>query len=627
LVTLVGEAALATIAAILAKADDSPAPLAVQPPLPARRSILEDLGVDLTQKAREGRLPPIVGRKDEMLQVVRTLSRATKNAPLLIGASGVGKTAIVEGLAAQIAEGNVPDAIRDQRLVQINLADLVAGTSLRGEFEGRLQALVRDLEAATDVILFIDEIHTLIGAGKGSGAMDAANILKPALARGAFRCIGATTTDEYHAYIERDPALERRFQPIVVNEPGLAETEEMLRHNLPRLEARHQVQIDAEAIRAAVELSAKYIPDRRLPDKALDLLDEACARSRITALSVSLQERDTPRRSVTARAVAEVLAEWTGIPAGQLTEDERSRLLQMPALLKQRVIGQDAAVDAVALAVQRARTGLKPSGRPIAVLLFIGPTGVGKTELARVTAEFLFGSEQAMTRLDMSEYMEAHAVSRLIGAPPGYVGYEDEGQLTGALRRRSFGLVLFDEVEKAHPDVHNLFLQLFDDGRLTDARGRVVDASNTLFIMTSNVSVNRPVGLRSSDPGAGDRTAVIAQLKSTFRPELLNRIDEVVVFDPLRPDSLARITRLMLNSLGERLAGQGLQLRASDAAIALLVRQGSVPEYGARPLRGVISRLVENPLGGMLLRGEARPGQTIVVDEQHNEIILGVETR
>jgi ATP-dependent Clp protease ATP-binding subunit ClpC len=405
----------------------------------------------------------------------------------------------------------------------------------------------------------------------------------------------------------------------------------LLTHSRPRLEQRHHTRIGDEVLRAAVELSATYLPERRLPDKALDLLDEACARSQITALSISPQTAGTrqPSQVVSTRMVAEVLSEWTGIPAGQLTADEQARLLQMSATLKERVIGQDAAVEAVATAVQRARTGLKPAGRPIAVLLFVGPTGVGKTELARATAEFLFGSERAITRLDMSEYMEKHTVSRLIGAPPGYVGYEDEGQLTGALRRRPFSVVLFDEVEKAHPDIHNLFLQLFDDGRLTDAQGRVVDATNALFIMTSNIGFKNPVSLNPAPTAMVDRQALLSQLKATFRPELLNRIDDVVVFEPFKTEDLACIARLMLTGLHERLAEQGLHLQVSDAAIRFLTSAGGYTEYGARPLRGAIAQHIENPLGGMLLRNVARPGHTLVVDVQNNELMLtlvGLET-
>ncbi len=613
------------------------AALAVKLPAPAdglpdvtrtiKSPILSVYGEDLTQKAREGKIRAAIGgrAKAAMLQIVRTLSRATKNNPLLIGEPGVGKTAIVEGLAWRIAEGRAPEAVRGKRIIQVNLAELVAGTKYRGEFEERMQALVREVVAAPDVILFIDEIHTVVGAGKGEGAMDAANILKPALARGELRCIGATTLAEYRKHIEKDAALERRFQPITVDEPAPKETLEILAGIRSHLADNHGVMIVEDALQAAVNLSAKYLPDRRLPDKAIDVLDEACARVRIVSMSVSPDDI-APKEGggiVTAEAVAEVIAEWTGVPLAQLTEDERARLLGMAGILKQRVIGQDEAVAAVAQAIQRARAGLKPAGRPIGVLLFLGPTGVGKTELARATAEFLFGSDRAMTQLDMSEFMEKHTVARLIGSPPGYVGYEEEGQLTGALRRRPFCVVLLDEIEKAHPDALNLFLQVFEDGRLTDAKGRTADATNALFIMTSNVGFTRPAGF-SPHASDADRQLLLAEVKAAFRPEFLNRIDETIVFRPLQPEHIADIARLMLRGLGERLAEQGIGLDWNDVAITLLARLGYDEQYGARPLRRVIEQRIENPLGGMLLRGEARGGHIVVLDARESEIVINL---
>ncbi|MFH0945645.1 MAG: ATP-dependent Clp protease ATP-binding subunit, partial [Planctomycetota bacterium] len=558
-------------------------------------------------------------------------SRATKNNPLLLGEPGVGKTAVVEGLACRIAAGNAPESVLGKRIIQIQMADLVAGTKYRGEFEERLQGLVHEVAATADVILFLDEIHTLVGGGNAAGGLNAADILKPALAQGELSCIGATTSAEYRKYIEKDPALERRFQPIMIDEPTAEATVEILRQGIqPRFEEKHRVTIAEDALTAAARLSARYLPDRRLPDKAIDLLDEACARVQIAQMSFS-PHGPSPERAVSAKTalvvfaetVAEVLAEWTGIPVAQLTQDERGRLLRMAEILKQRVIGQEDAVDAVAEVVQRARAGLKSANRPIGVLLFLGPTGVGKTELAKATAEFLFGSEKAMIRLDMSEFMEKHQAARLVGSPPGYVGSEEEGQLTGALRRKPFSVVLLDEIDKGHPDVLNLFLQVFDDGHLTDAKGRQADASNALFILTSNHGFGHQMGFRPHDTDA-DRQALMAETRTALRPEFLNRLDRSVIFPPLKPEHMARIAQVMLARLRARLEEQGIGLHVTDGALALLARLGYNEAYGARPLRHLIQQQIENPLGGMVLRGEAQDGHQVVVEAQGAEIALVV---
>lgn len=591
-------------------------------------SILSSYGKDLTELAGKGEIHQAIGRKDEILQVVRTLSRETKNNPLLIGDAGVGKTAIVEGLAWRIAKGDVIESVRDKRIVQINLADLVAGTQYRGDFEKRIQNLVREVSASPDVILFIDEIHTIVGAGRiGSGALDAANILKPALARGELHCIGATTVSEYRKYIEKDPAFERRFQPITVDEPTPEEAIEILTAIQSRFADRHHVSIEPDVIEAAVKLSVRYLPDRRLPDKAIDVLDEACARHKITRLTHVPDLPVVQGGEVTPDLVAEVISEWTGIPVTELTEDERDRLLQMGETLKESVIGQDRAVEAVAAAVQRARAGIKDPDRPLSVMLFVGPTGTGKTELAKATAKFLFGSEKAMTRLDMSEFMEKYSVSRLIGSPPGYVGYEEEGQLTGALKTKPFSVVVLDEVEKAHPDVLNLFLQVFDDGRLTDAKGRTVDASNALFIMTSNIGFAHGIGFLPYESNEA-KEALSAALGANFRPEFINRIDQTVAFRPLDMDDLAKIARLMLDDFGERLNEKDMRLEATDDAVQALVNANFDERYGARPLRRGIERQVEDKLGLMILRGDAHGGQVYVLDAVNDSLeILPKEDR
>jgi ATP-dependent Clp protease ATP-binding subunit ClpC len=577
-------------------------------------NLLALYGKDLTNLARDEKIHECIGRRDEMLQLVRTLSRATKNNPLLIGDAGVGKTAIVEGLAWRIARGK---SLPGKRIIQLQVADLVAGTKYRGEFEERLQAILREVAQAPDTILFLDEIHTVVGAGDRSGGLDAANIMKPALARGEIRCIGATTIDEYRKHIEKDPALERRFQPIGVNEPTAEETLKILKDcYAARFAEQHRVAIDAAALQAAVRLSLRYLPDRRLPDKAIDLLDEACARVAVPVLTVLPGgEPERPGGIVGADTVAQVLSGWVSIPVAQMTGDERQRLEKMADQLKARVIGQEKACEEVAQAVQRARAGLKAPGRPIGVFLFLGPTGVGKTELAKATAAFLFGSDKAMVRLDMSEFMEKHTVSRLIGAPPGYIGHEEEGQLTGALRRTPFCVVLLDEVEKAHPDVFNLFLQVFDDGRLTDSKGRTVDATNALFILTSNLACKSGPGFRA-EAGEARKEALLAEVRKAFRPEFLNRLDDVVVFRPLTREHIKRIARLMLDDLEKRLRAQQIGLEVSEAAIEWLCDKGYDHTYGARPLRRLIEQQLENPIATGILREQVRRGHLVLVERK-----------
>jgi len=591
---------------------------------PETRSVLSRYGTDLTQLARDGKIHECIGRRDELLQIVRALKRETKNNPVLIGEAGVGKTAIAEGLAWRIAQGKQDASLPGTRIIQLHVADLVAGTKYRGEFEERLQGILREVSQAPDIILFIDEIHTLVGAGDSSGGnLDAANIMKPALARGQLRCIGATTLTEYRKYIEKDAALERRFQPIKVTEPSPDEALHILqKFYSPRFAEKHGVVIDTAALEAAVRLSARYINHRRLPDKAIDLLDEACTRVAVPILSAMPEMKPDPAGGVvTAETVAQVVSEKTGIPVGQVAEDERARLIQMADELRVRIIGQDEACEKVAQAVQRARAGLKAPGRPIAVFLFLGPTGVGKTELAKATAAFLFGSDKAMVRLDMSEFMEKHTVSRLVGAPPGYIGHDEEGQLTGAFRRTPHCLVLLDEIEKAHPEVLNLFLQVFDDGRLTDSRGHTVDATNALFIMTSNVGHEARVGFRREDNPSTDE-ALLAEVRKMFRPEFLNRLDDIIVFNSLAPEHMKRIAQLMLNDLAERLKERDIGLEVKDAALAWLCERGYDETYGARPLRRVIEQHIENPIAGKILREEIKPGHIIIVDLRDGALAL-----
>lgn len=589
---------------------------------PLSGSFLNQFGKDLTQLARAGKVKPCIGRREELLQIIRALSREEKNNPLLLGDAGVGKTALVEGLAWRIAE-NKDIALAGKRIVQIDVADLVAGTSSRGEFEARMQSLLREVAAAPDVILFIDEIHTLVGAGAGSGSLDAANILKHVLARGELKCIGATTLAEYRKYIERDAALARRFQTISISEPTADETVEILMSGYSkRFEAKHGVTILPEAVQAAVSLSIRFMRERHLPDKAVDVLDEACARVAIPFLSV-LPGYEREATVVTADVVRQAVAEKTGIPLAQMDEDERKRLGGMADDLKKRVLGQDQACEAVAHAVQRARVGLKAPNRPVAVLLFIGPTGVGKTELAKATASFLFDSERAMVRIDMSEFMEKHTVSRLIGSPPGYVGHEEEGQLTGPLRRSPYCVVLLDEVEKAHPDVLNLFLHVFEDGRLTDAQGRTADASNALFILTSNLGSHRAIGFRQGT--STEQTQSLEEVaRSAFRPEFFNRLDAVITFNPLSNDDMAKIADSMLGQIRDRLDTQGIELVVTPEAAAWICTQERDASLGARPLRRTIERAVENPLATMLVRAEIKSGDRVVVGVEKQVLSFSV---
>ncbi len=574
---------------------------------------LQQFGKDLTQLAREGKIQPPVGLRREMLEVVRVLSMAGKNCPVLVGEAGVGKTAVVEGLACRIAQGRAPAAVESKRIIQIDMAGLLAGTKHRGDFEERLKALLAEAIAAPDVILFVDEIHTVTGAGAGGGGpLDAANILKPALGRGELRLIGATTRDEYRKYIETDPALERRFEPVAVSEPTEAEAREILKGIRARLEAKLQVEITEDALEAAVRLSAKYLHDRRLPAKAIDLLDKACAFVGVRWTSaLPGEEQGTGGRVVTATSVAQVVARQTSIPVARLTEGERERLLRMAHELKKRVVGQDVACDAVAQVVQRARLGLKGAGRPIGVLLFIGPTGVGKTELARATAAYLFGSDRSMVRIDMSEFSERHASARLIGAPPGYIGHDQDGQLTGALHRTPHCVVLLDEIEKAHPDVLNLFLPLFDDGRLTDGRGRTVDATEALFILTSNLDPSQGLQIGFTVPSEQDvRGALIQQ---GLRPELVNRIDQVILFRPLGPEDFPRICARLLEELASQLAQQDLTLRWDGAVLNHLAATAGNTIFGARELRRVIDQRVRDEIATRLARGTIGPHRLIAL--------------
>ncbi|MEM6253009.1 MAG: ATP-dependent Clp protease ATP-binding subunit [Cyanobacteria bacterium P01_D01_bin.156] len=638
---------------------------------------LDEFGSNLTQMASEGKLDPVVGRQKEIERVIQILGRRTKNNPVLIGEPGVGKTAIAEGLAQRIANGDVPDILEEKRVVTLDIGLLVAGTKYRGEFEERLKKIMDEIRSAANVILVIDEVHTLIGAGAAEGAIDAANILKPALARGELQCIGATTLDEYRKHIERDAALERRFQPVMVGEPSVDETIEILHGLRDRYEQHHKLKILDESLEAAAKLADRYISDRYLPDKAIDLIDEAGSRVRLInsqlppaakeldrELRTVLKDKDNAVRSqdfdkagelrdremeikaeiraiaqskrtdeagtsdspeVTEEDIAHIVASWTGVPVNKLTETESEKLLHMEDTLHQRVIGQDEAVKAISRAIRRARVGLKNPNRPIASFVFSGPTGVGKTELTKALASYFFGSEEAMIRLDMSEFMERHTVSKLIGSPPGYVGYSEGGQLTEAVRRRPYTVVLFDEIEKAHPDVFNMLLQILEDGRLTDAKGRTVDFKNTLLILTSNIGSKviekggGGLGFELEEDAAESqynriRSLVNEELKQYFRPEFLNRLDEIIVFRQLTKPEVKEISDILLKEVFGRLTEQGITLEVTDKFKERLVEEGYNPSYGARPLRRAIMRLLEDTLAEEILSSRLGDGDTAVVD-------------
>jgi ATP-dependent Clp protease ATP-binding subunit ClpC len=601
---------------------------------------LDQFGRDLTKDAREGRLGPFIGRRKEILQVIQTLARRAKNNPVLLGAAGVGKTAIAEAIAIRAAEGKDPQVLAGKRIVELSMSTLVAGTKYRGAFEERLAGIVEECRIHPEIILFVDELHTVIGAGKAEGSPDAAQILKPALARGDVRCIGATTVEEYRRYVESDAALERRFEKVIVTEPSREEAFEILRGLCPKFQLHHGVAITHRALEAAVELSLRFDVDHQLPDKAIDLVDKACARVQVPALSWKAEvgrevraEAEEPEAEklagrVTELTIAQVLSEKIGVPlevvAGHLEEMGRSRLLEMQAALKKRVIGQDEAIEKVCQRLMMAHAGLGARRGPLAVLLFLGPTGVGKTELARCIAAFLFGPEEEMIRLDMSEYMEEHSVAKLIGSPPGYIGHEEEGQLTGKLRSRPYSVVLLDEIEKAHSRVFDLFLQVFDEGRLTDTKGRTADARNAIFIMTSNIPAGnkKALGFRSEDV-AESRSAVFDGVKERFRPEFINRIDEQVVFRPLSEADARAILRRMLEGIAQSLAEKYHKaLRVAEAAVELIAAKGYSEEYGVRHLRRTVETLLEAPLSRMILSGEIGGWRGIVADAQHGQIVL-----
>ncbi len=646
----------------------------------AKTPILNEFSRDLTQLARDGKLDPCVGREKEIERVMQILSKRTKNNPVLVGEPGVGKTAIVEGLAQKIIKEDVPHILRGKRVVTLDLALLVAGTKYRGEFEERLKRVMQEIQKAKgEIILFIDEVHTLIGAGAAEGALDASNILKPSLARGELQCIGATTMDEYRKHIERDPALERRFQSVMVEEPTVGETLEILRGLRERYELHHQVKISDEALVMSVKLSDRYITDRFLPDKAIDVMDESASRVRLHRSSTPgfLREIETERTSISKEKekaissqryeeaaiyrdqerklseklrlsesqwreseeqdvpvvgeedIAYVVSSWTGVPLSKVAEEETNKLLRIEEVLHQRIVGQEEAIKSVARAIRRSRAGLGDPKRPMGSFIFLGPTGVGKTELARALAEFLFGDEEALVRLDMSEYMERFAVSRLLGAPPGYVGYEEGGQLTEAVRRRPYSVVLFDEIEKAHPEVFNILLQIMEDGQLTDSLSHKVDFRNAIIIMTSNIGIRSidsgaPIGLILRKASAENydemRKKVLEGLKKTFRPEFLNRVDETIVFHALTDEEIKRIVDLMLNRVGKQVKEQGMELEVSDAVKDLLAKEGYDPALGARPLRRCIQRRIEDPLSELVLKGEFAAGDIIQaeMDDDNN---------
>ncbi len=647
----------------------------------SRYRSLEKYSIDPTQLAGSGKLDPVVGRDAEIARTVQTLIRRTKNNAVLIGKAGVGKTAIAEGLAQRIASGDVPAELRDRRVLALDMGAMVAGSKFRGEFEERLKAVMDEIrEASGEIVLFIDEIHTVVGAGAAEGAIDASNMMKPALARGELQCVGATTEAEYRKYIEKDAALERRFQPVIVEEPDDETAIEMLRALRPKYEAHHNVQIEDGALEASVKLGRRYISDRYLPDKAVDLIDESASKKRIDSQRLPSPLKDMeaalkrleneeeaaaqradyqraaelradrlrtqheydPQKSeafkdagtdmtVNAEDIGRLAAAWTGIPVDRLLESEADRLLHMEERIHERVIGQDDAIRAVSDAVRRARAGLKDPNRPIGAFMFLGPTGVGKTELARSLAHYLFDDEQNMVRVDMSEYMEKHAVSKLIGAPPGYVGFEEGGQLTEAIRRRPFRVVLFDEIEKAHPDVFNILLQVLEDGRLTDGHGRTVDFSNTVVIMTSNVGTGEQGRAFGFLPGNGAerpssaRSAGEEALKHVFRPEFLNRLDEIIVFDPLTQEQICQLVDLTLNEVKRRLAEHRVTFTLTQSARDWLAGKGYDPEFGARPLRRAVEKYLENPLARMILAGDAAEGGHVLVDAAEDGLSLATE--
>ena len=652
---------------------------------------LSDFATDLNESAKQGKIDPVIGRDTEIQRVIQILSRRTKNNPVLIGEPGVGKTAIAEGLAQRIVTGNVPEILRNKRIISLSIGSMLAGAKYRGEFEERLKKAIDEVQQHDDMIIFIDEIHTLVGAGATEGAMDAANILKPALARGEFQVIGATTLDEYKKHIEKDAALERRFQPVQVGEPNEEDALEILKGLRDRYEAFHKAKITDEALTAAVSLSSRYITDRFLPDKAIDVVDEAASKVRMKVFSAApdvkaledrlntvkkekeaavtsqdfekaaklrdeeqsllkeigdkksvAKEKSDQKLIVTEEDIATVVAQWTGIPVAKIAEEESETLLHLEEELHKRVVGQDEAVTAVAKAVRRARAGLKDPKRPIGSFLFLGPTGVGKTELARALASSLFGDESAMIRLDMSEYMEKHTVSRLVGAPPGYVGYEEGGQLTDAVRRKPYSVILLDEVEKAHADFFNILLQVLDDGRLTDSQGRTVDFRNTVIIMTSNLGAkalhkNSPelgfLAAKKSDSNVDEnkeidfkeaKKSVMDAVKRHFRPEFLNRIDEMIVFHPLTEEDLKEIVTILMSDVTKRLEERDLQLEITPEAMQLLVKEGSDFTMGARPLKRAIQRLIEDPVSDLILKGDAKEGKIIKADAKDNDLVVSI---
>ena len=647
---------------------------------------LEQFGRDLTKLAKDGKIDPVIGREKEIERVIQILSRRTKNNPCLIGEPGVGKTAVAEGLALKIVKGEVPEILRDKKIFSLDLTGMIAGTKYRGDFEERIKNAIDEVKNSNDIILFIDELHTIVGAGSAEGSADAANILKPSLARGDFQVIGATTLNEYRKYIEKDAALERRFQPVTVGEPTQEESIDILKGLRDKYEAHHKVKITDEAIKTAVELSSRYINDRYLPDKAIDLVDEAASRVRLNAYTapeslknieneikvqeselesaVNTQEfercaeiRDKIKKlkaeqenakkewkektqgisgEVTAEDIAKIVSMWTGVPVVQLTEEESERLLKLESILHERVIGQQEAVTSVAKAIRRGRVGLKDPKRPIGSFIFLGPTGVGKTELTKALAQTMFGTEDAMIRLDMSEYMEKHTVAKLIGSPPGYVGYDEGGQLTEKIRRKPYSVVLFDEIEKAHPDVFNMLLQILEDGRLTDSQGRTVDFKNTIIIMTSNAGASlitgnskKMLGFANSDTEKSSsdniKEIVLDELKKVFKPEFLNRVDDIIVFNKLTHDEIKQIASNMLNTLKERIAGMEVEIEFTETAVDKLADEGFDDTYGARPLRRTIRSKIEDAVSEKLLDGTIKKGDKAVCDFENGEFVFKVQ--